>query len=148
MMKLFSMLRTDVHLRALSDSWCTEQTGLLLGAKLPHTEVQASSCTVLGNVCARNLHSNTQYKLTTFGFDVMEVKLSPLRFLVPRVGSWLRIDPLHLLTGCRKRRLNPAPLNFRGLIWLLMMDWSKRENVNKAALVTIVQCNTLVARCF
>jgi len=28
-----------------------------------------------------------------------------------------------------------------------MMDWSKRGNINTAALVTIVQCNTLVARC-
>jgi len=27
------------------------------------------------------------------------------------------------------------------------MDWSKRGNINTAALVTIVQCNTLVARC-
>jgi len=39
------------------------------------------------------------------------------------------------------------PLNLRSLIWLLMIDWSKRENINTAALVTIVQCNTLVARC-
>jgi len=28
-----------------------------------------------------------------------------------------------------------------------MMDWSKRGNINTAALVTIVQCNTLVAQC-
>jgi len=28
----------------------------------------------------------------------------------------LRIDPLHLQAGCRKRRLNHAPLNLRGLI--------------------------------
>jgi len=27
----------------------------------------------------------------------------------------LRIDPLGLLAGCRERRLNQAPLNFRGL---------------------------------
>jgi len=28
-----------------------------------------------------------------------------------------------------------------------MTDWSKRGNINIAALVTIAQCNTLVARC-
>jgi len=28
-----------------------------------------------------------------------------------------------------------------------MMNWSKRGNINTAALVTIAQCNTLVARC-
>jgi len=28
-----------------------------------------------------------------------------------------------------------------------MMEWSKRGNINIPALVTIVQCNTLVARC-
>jgi len=37
------------------------------------------------------------------------------------------------------------PLNLRSLIWLLMMVWSKRGNINRAALVTIAQCNTLVA---
>jgi len=59
----------------------------------------------------------------------------------------LGIDPLRLLAGCRKTRLNQAPLNLRGLIWLLMTVWSKRGNINTAALVTIAQCNTLVARC-
>jgi len=28
-----------------------------------------------------------------------------------------------------------------------MMDWSKKGNINIAALVTIVLCNTLIARC-
>jgi len=27
--------------------------------------------------------------------------------------------------------LNQAPLNLRGLIWLLMMDWSERQNIRK-----------------
>jgi len=39
------------------------------------------------------------------------------------------------------------PLNLRGLIWLLMMVWSKRGNINTAAQVTIAECNTLVVRC-
>jgi len=30
---------------------------------------------------------------------------------------------------------------------LLMMVWSKRGNINTADLVTIAQCNTIVARC-
>jgi len=34
----------------------------------------------------------------------------------PRVGPGLRIDPLRLLAGCRKRRLSQALLNLRGLI--------------------------------
>jgi len=54
---------------------------------------------------------------------------------VPGLG----IDPLRLLAGGRKRRLNQAPLNLRGLICLLMMAWSKRGNINTAALVTIAQ---------
>jgi len=56
----------------------------------------------------------------------------------------LRIDPLRLLARCRKRRLNQAALNLSGLILLLMMVWSKRGNINTVAVVTIVQCNTLV----
>jgi len=32
------------------------------------------------------------------------------------------------------------------IIWLLMTVWSKRGNINTAALVTIAQCNTLIAR--
>jgi len=43
----------------------------------------------------------------------------------------LRIDPLCLLAGCRNRRLNHAPINLCGLIWLLMVDWSERGNIRK-----------------
>jgi len=70
-------------------------------------------------------------------------------FPTTRYPVWvpgLRIDPLRILARCRKRWLNQAPLNLCGLIWLLMTVWSKRGNINTAALVTIAQCNTLVAR--
>jgi len=39
-----------------------------------------------------------------------------------------------------------APLNLRSLILLVMTVWSK-ENINTAALITTVQCNTHVVRC-
>jgi len=69
------------------------------------------------------------------------------KVLLPVWVPGLKIDPLRLLAGCHKRRLNQASFNLRSLIWLLMMEWSKRGNINTAALVTIAQCNTLVARC-
>jgi len=43
----------------------------------------------------------------------------------------LRIDPLCFLAGCHKRQQNQASLNLRGLISLLMMDWSERRNIRK-----------------
>jgi len=61
----------------------------------------------------RNLNNNTNLNLN--------------RVWVPG----LRIDPLRHLARCRKRRLNQAPLNLRGLIWLLMTDWSKRGDIRK-----------------
>jgi len=59
---------------------------------------------------------------------------------VPRV----KIDHLHLLAGRRKRRLNQAPLNLRGLILLVMMVWRKRRTLTQ---LLYLQCNTLVVRC-
>jgi len=46
----------------------------------------------------------------------MEPSLNVFVMPPPVCVSGLRIDPLHLLAGCRKRRLNQAPLNLCGLI--------------------------------
>jgi len=53
-------------------------------------------------------------------------------------GNWV----LRLLFALDRR----GPHNRRSLILLVMMLWS-RGNINTAAVVTIVECNTLVARC-
>jgi len=48
----------------------------------------------------------------------VRVGATPNRLTAPPtcVGPGLRIDPLRLLAGCRKRRLSQAPPNLRGLI--------------------------------
>jgi len=51
------------------------------------------------------------------GFLVWYVLLSKIPVWVPG----LRIDPLCLLARCRKRRLNQAPLNLRGLISAILL---------------------------
>jgi len=81
-------------------------------------------------------------ELETYDKPIMPL---PHPMWVPR----LRIDPLRLLAGCRKSRLKQAPLNLRGIIWLVMMVWTKRGNINiNINATTIAQCNTLVVRCF
>jgi len=67
--------------------------------------------------CIQHYISNRLYLLTYLPYPVW----------VPG----LRIDPLHLLAGCRNWQLNQAPVNLRGLIWLLMTDWSERGNIRK-----------------
>jgi len=58
-----------------------------------------------------------------------------IQYLLSTFPVWvpgLRIDPPRLLAGCRKRRLNQASPNLRGLIWLL--EW-KREHSEEGPLV-------------
>jgi len=55
--------------------------------------------------------------------DMTDVVIAAADAFVDRWDRWLpvwvpglRIDPHRLLAGCRKRQLNQAPLNLRGLI--------------------------------
>jgi len=68
-------------------------------------------------------------------FKVTEGQWPPVG--VPGLGR----DQLHLLAGCHKKWLNQAPLNLRGLIWLLMMVQSC------SSYYSTVQRTTLVAWC-
>jgi len=85
------------------------------------------------NVCLRSF----DFYRRPSSEDACSIFLPLLAMMVTWHGNpvWvpgLKIDPLRLLAGCRKRQLNQAPLKLRGLIWLLMMDWSERGNILKS----------------
>jgi len=62
--------------------------------------------------------------------------------------EWLMSDAVSsVLALGSERRSHPSCSvlsGVYGLILIVMIDWSKRGNINTAAVVTIVQCNTLV----
>jgi len=106
-----------------------------------------SRCNICGMCVVTWLSPSTNHMHSAYSIPHFIFCIPHFRILLTPWVLGLRIDPLHLLAICRKRRLNQAFLNLHGLIWLLMMVWSKRGNINVAAVVIIAHCDTLGARC-
>jgi len=143
-------------------SWAADLTHSKILAWHPLWQHAVASDVTVGNTtsCERADCDRTQPQLKSIGLDegrqptgaihssgwpsqlsqwhshddnMINIVLSISIILYPVRVPGLRIDPLRLLAKCRKRWLNQVPLNLRGLIWLLMMDWSERGNIHKRA---------------
>jgi len=92
--------------------------GIEIHSPVPTAALESIRCDSLALATQRIAQRVWQQRFTVIGrlkpTALSACYVRQLDMLYPRVG--LRIDPLRLLAGCRKRRLNQAPLNLRVLI--------------------------------